>query len=125
MSESLARELQPFGIRVLIVEPGLFRTKFLSAFEEPATGLRKDYIGTPVDAALQAFKFRNGTQEGDPTKAAQRILEVVTGTGMGAGKENLLRLMLGPDCHARFQKKIETLQENLDQMKEISHSTSY
>ncbi|KAJ6134661.1 short-chain dehydrogenase/reductase SDR [Penicillium sp. IBT 18751x] len=125
MSESLARELQPFGIRVLVVEPGLFRTKFLSAFIEPAAGLRKDYIGTPVDEALQAFKSRNGSQEGDPMKAAQRIFEVVTGTGMGAGKEDYLRLMLGPDCHARFQKKTHALQENLDQMKEISHSTSY
>ncbi|KAJ5675215.1 short-chain dehydrogenase/reductase SDR [Penicillium maclennaniae] len=63
--------------------------------------------------------------EGDPMKAAQRIFEVVTGTGMGAGKEDYLRLMLGPDCHARFQKKTHALQENLDQMKEISHSTSY
>lgn len=125
MSESLARELQPFGIRVLVVEPGLFRTKFLSAFVEPAAGLSKDYIGTPVDNSLQAFRSRNGSQEGDPMKAAQRIFEVVTGTGMGAGKEDYLRLMLGPDCHARFRKKTDALQENLDQMKEISHSTSY
>lgn len=125
MSESLAKELQPFGIRVLVVEPGQFRTKFLSAFVEPAAGLRKDYTGTPVDNALQAFKSAHGNQQGDPMKAATRIFEVVTGSGLGAGKEDYLRLMLGPDCHARFQKKVDNLQENLDQVKEISHSTSY
>ena len=125
MSESLARELEPFGIRVLLVEPGLFRTKFLSTFVEPAAGLNKDYIGGPLDKAIQHFRTANGTQQGDPLKAGQRILDVVTGTGLGAGKGNLLRVPLGPDCYQRFQTKCETLQENLAQMKEIAHSTSY
>lgn len=125
MSESLAKELQPFGIRVLIVEPGLFRTRFLSTFVTPAAGLNEGYTGTPVDATLQAFKSKDGTQEGDPSKAALRIYEVVTGTGMGDGKQGLQRLMLGPDCYARFQAKANSLLENLDQMKEIAHSTSF
>jgi len=125
MSESLSKELQPFGIRVILVEPGLFRTQFLSSFVQPAAGLNKDYIGTPIDAALQSFKSKDGAQEGDPLKAAQRILDVVTGTGMGVGKDNLLRLPLGPDCYQRFQTKCDSLRENLEQMKEIAHSTSY
>lgn len=125
MSESLSKELKPFNIRVLIVEPGQFRTKFLSSFATPAAGLRDDYTGTPVDVTLQAFKAHDGAQQGDPAKAALRILETVTGTGMGAGKEDLQRLILGPDCYARFQSKANSLLENLDRMKEISHSTSF
>jgi hypothetical protein len=124
MSESLSRELAPFGIRVLIVEPGQFRTKFLSAFVEPAAGLNQDYVGTPLEATLNVFKSHDGKQTGDPVKAAQRVLEVVTGTGIGAGKESLLRLPLGPDCYQRFQTKLNTVQENLVQAKDIAFSTN-
>ncbi|KAJ5618949.1 short-chain dehydrogenase/reductase SDR [Penicillium lagena] len=125
MSESLARELAPFGIRVLIVEPGSLRTNFWSAYVEPVAGMNKAYAGTPLENVLQAFKSNKGTQPGDATKCAQRILEVVDGTGMGVGKGSLLRLPLGPDCFTRFQSKIETLQETLLQTKEIAYSTSY
>ncbi|GLI78308.1 hypothetical protein PoHVEF18_006619 [Penicillium ochrochloron] len=124
MSESLSRELAPLGIRVIIVEPGQFRTKFLSAFVEPAAGLNEDYIGTPLDSILKVFRTHDGKQTGDPTKAAQRVLDVVTGTGIGAGKENLLRLPLGPDCYQRFQAKLDAVQENLAQAKDIAHSTN-
>ncbi|KAK2760008.1 hypothetical protein FQN54_002744 [Arachnomyces sp. PD_36] len=125
MSESFARELAPFDIRVLIVEPGSLRTSFWSAYVEPAAGMNQDYAGTPLEHVLQAFKSNQGTQPGDAIKCAQRILEVVDGTGMGVGKGDLLRLPLGPDCYKRFQTKIDNLQENLVQMKEIAHSTSY
>lgn len=89
MSESLARELAPFNIRVLIVEPGQFRTKFLSAHVQPAAGMNEAYAGTPLEKYLQIFKSVDGKQMGDPAKAAQRILEVVTNTGMGAGKRRI------------------------------------
>ncbi|KAJ6006914.1 hypothetical protein N7451_004858 [Penicillium sp. IBT 35674x] len=125
MSESLSKELAPFGIRVLIVEPGAFRTQFLSAFVEPAAGMNMDYAGTPLEDFLHIFRSADGNQPGDPFKAAQRIVEVVSGVGMGAGKGRLLRLPLGPDCYKRLQAKIETMQENLAQVKEIAHSTSY
>ena len=125
MSESLARELAPFGIRVLVVEPGSRRTNFWSAYVEPAAGMNKDYARTPLEHVLQAFKSNKGAQPGDATKCAQRVLEVVDGIGMGAGKQDLLRLPLGPGCYQRFQAKIDVLQENLLQTKEIAHSTSY
>ncbi|KAJ6011692.1 Short-chain dehydrogenase/reductase SDR [Penicillium canescens] len=47
MSESLARELAPFNIRVLLVEPGSLRTNFWTAYVEPAAGVNKGYAGTP------------------------------------------------------------------------------
>ncbi|KAJ5183168.1 short-chain dehydrogenase/reductase SDR [Penicillium capsulatum] len=125
LSESLSRELAPFGIRVLVVEPGTLRTNFWSAYVEPAAGMNEDYVGTPLDHVLQAFRSNTRSQPGDAVKCAQRILEVVEGTGMGAGKGDLLRLPLGSDCYKRFQTKIDTMQENLLQTKEIAHSTSH
>ncbi|PWY80471.1 putative short chain oxidoreductase/dehydrogenase [Aspergillus sclerotioniger CBS 115572] len=125
MSESLSKELQPFGIRVVLVEPGYFRTKFFAAFVAPEAGLTEDYIGTPVEAALKLIKAKDGSQKGDPVKAAQRILEVVTGTGMGTDTEGFLRVPLGQDCYNRFQAKCDTLQANLVRMKEIAYSTGF
>ena len=125
MSESLSRELSEFGIRVLLIEPGQFRTKFLSAYVEPAAGMNKAYEGTTLETILNKFKSSDGKQQGDPVKAAQRILEVVTNTGMAAGKEGFLRVPLGQDCYERFRVKCESMQENLLQMKEIAHSTSF
>ncbi|KAJ5295688.1 hypothetical protein N7508_010509 [Penicillium antarcticum] len=124
MSESLARELAPFNIRVLVVEPGSLRTNFWTAYLEPAAGVNKGYAGTPLEHVLQAFKS-NKVQPGDAVKCAQRILEVVDGTGMGAGKGDLFRLPLGSDCYDRVQNKIKKLQDNLLEAKDIAHSTSY
>ncbi|GKZ54680.1 hypothetical protein AnigIFM49718_010499 [Aspergillus niger] len=127
MTESLSKELHPFGIRVLLVEPGYFRTKFFSAFVQPAAGLTEDYVGTPVEAALKLIKSKDGNQEGDPEKAARRILEVVMGTGMAADitDKGFLRVVLGPDCWKRFSGKIDGVRENLEAMREIAHSTSF
>ncbi|KAJ5247826.1 hypothetical protein N7468_002809 [Penicillium chermesinum] len=125
MSESLSRELEPFGIRVVIIEPGQFRTKFLASYVQPAAGMNKAYLGTPLDDVMKFFKQVNGSQHGDPVKAAQRILEIVSGTGMAAGKDKVLRFPLGPDCYKRFQTKIESMQSDWKETQEIAHSTNY
>ncbi|PYI13835.1 putative short chain oxidoreductase/dehydrogenase [Aspergillus japonicus CBS 114.51] len=128
MSESLAKELAPLGVRVLLVEPGTLRTGFWAAFVEPAAGLNPEYQGTPVEAVLTRFRGnRTGEATGgsDPGKAAQRIVEVVDGTGLGRGKDGLLRVPLGEDCYRRFQAKVEALQQNLEQMREIAHSIGF
>ncbi|KAJ5850215.1 short chain oxidoreductase/dehydrogenase [Penicillium solitum] len=50
--ESLFTELNPFNIRVLLVEPGAFRTKLIGSHKVPAAGMTKDYEGTPLGAAM-------------------------------------------------------------------------
>ena len=77
MSEALAREVGPWNIRVLIVEPGAFRTNFLGAFVRNEKGLNPAYQGTPVDEVLSKFQSADGEQPGDPVKGAKAIVEVV------------------------------------------------
>jgi hypothetical protein len=113
----------PFNIRVLIVEPGAFRTNFLSAYTTPAAGLNPAYEGTTIDQVLQVFQSSNGKQPGDPVKAVERIIDVVQGTGIGAGKTGYLRLPLGRDCIARAKGKLEEVRKNLDEMEAIACST--
>jgi hypothetical protein len=105
------------------VEPGAFRTNFLSAYATPAAGLNPAYEGTTIDRVLQVYQSSNGKQAGDPVKAVERIIDVVQGTGVGAGKTGCLRLPLGRDCIARAKVKLEELTKDLDEMQEIACST--
>jgi NAD(P)-dependent dehydrogenase (short-subunit alcohol dehydrogenase family) len=74
-SEVLAGEVAPFGVKVVIVEPGAFRTDWQgSSMELHAVGA--DYEQT-VGAMNRYRQENNGTQPGDPARAAQVIIDVV------------------------------------------------
>ncbi|KAE8372157.1 hypothetical protein BDV26DRAFT_274655 [Aspergillus bertholletiae] len=126
LSESLARELAPFNISVLIVEPGAFRTNFLSARQRNESGLSEPYKGGPVDTTLGLFESAQGKQKGDPEKAVARIFEVVTGEGAAGGlKGKILRLPLGPDCVGRMQAKLDKASADLNVAREFALKTNY
>ncbi len=76
MSESLAAEGRPFGLKVTIVQPGPFRTDFISRSLDRAAVEIPEY-----EASAGKFaKFINGVdgkQPGDPVRAAQVILQAV------------------------------------------------
>lgn len=89
-SEALAAEVAPFGIRVLIVEPGAFRTGLHGAAMRMTTPIAAyDAVTGPVRAMQAAF---DGAQPGDPAKAAAAIR-----TALDAD-EPPLRLPLGSDA---------------------------
>jgi NAD(P)-dependent dehydrogenase (short-subunit alcohol dehydrogenase family) len=130
ISEGLVLQLASFNVRVLIVEPGLFRTNWLDgSYVTPAAGLTKDYENGPVDQVLKKYPTMHGSQEGDPQKAAKRILEVITGTGTetGAGEtiDACLRLPLGNDAMDKAREKVSTLVQNLDAVEHMARSTTH
>lgn len=113
MSEALAAELAPLGIRLTLVEPGPFRTGFAgSAFTQSQTRIA-DY-----DETAGAFRTRmasvDGKQEGDPVKAAEAILHITT-------LENPpLRLPLGKIALGTIAAKLASVQQDLDHWREVS-----
>ena len=105
ISEALAAELAPFGIKVLIVEPGQFRTELAGAAMKhmPEISAYKDTVGKTRDFA----RTMGGTQEGDPLKAAAAI-----DTALHAEKTPL-RLQLGKDAIDAIREHSETLLKDL------------
>ncbi|OJI98810.1 hypothetical protein ASPVEDRAFT_38311 [Aspergillus versicolor CBS 583.65] len=124
LSEALSREVAAFDISVLIVEPGAFRTNFLSAAQPTETSLSEPYKGGIVETVLGKFDAAQGKQRGDPVKAVRRVFEVVTGTGQAGGlKGKILRLPLGPDCVERIEAKMGRLQSDWDTTREVALGT--
>lgn len=117
VSESLAAEVAPFGVRVLIVEPGAFRTRlFGSAFRTmPAMPEYESTVGPTRAYAASS----DGSQGGDPAKAARAIVDAVQ-----AGAPNL-RLPLGADAVKSIREKLAHVSEDVNQTEQIATDTAY
>jgi NAD(P)-dependent dehydrogenase (short-subunit alcohol dehydrogenase family) len=117
ISESLAVEVEPLGIRVLIVEPGAFRTEFGASRMHRSKTVIGDYASTvgPTRAAVDAM---DGSQPGDPTRAAAAIIEVVNAARAP------LRLALGDDAVDNIQAKHQRLAAELQGWERLSRSTA-
>lgn len=117
--ESLAPELQPFGIRTMLVEPGFFRTELLSEestnYPEP---LIDDY-SEKTRETVTAWKGMNGTQGGDPAKLAKGLILLI------GGDEAPFRWPAGADAVEAFKKKADELLAQADANRDLSSSLSF
>lgn len=115
MSEALAQEVAPFGIKVLIVEPGAFRTGFagdaLKAM--PVMDAYRNIVGTTRGFA----RDMDGRQEGDPDKAAAAI-----DTALKADTTPL-RLQLGADSVEFVRAHAEQLLADLRTWESVALNT--
>ncbi|MFD1082683.1 oxidoreductase [Micromonospora andamanensis] len=115
LSEALAAGVAPFGIRVLIVEPGAFRTEFGGHRMHRSPIIEEYAVSTgSTRAAVDAM---DGTQPGDPTKAARAILEVIDSA------DPPLRLALGNDAVDLIAAHHELLRTDLARWEKLSRST--
>lgn len=108
VSEALAKEVDPLGIRVIIVEPGPFRTGFYGESARAALATIDAYAAT-AGARRARLQASHGRQQGDPERAAEAIVRAV---GMS---DPPLRLPLGRDSVRWLRAKYSTALQNLDQ----------
>ncbi|KAL7800065.1 hypothetical protein V8C37DRAFT_3549 [Trichoderma ceciliae] len=121
--ECLAKELAIFspGIKVLIVEPGYFRTKVFSNINHVEPRI-PDYA--LFNAGVRQFEASLvGNEPGDADKAVTRMIELVNGTGMAAGKQIPLRVPLGTDGWDRVKAKCEETIKICEDWEEVAKST--
>lgn len=118
-SESLAREVAPFGIFVTIVEPGPFRTDFLSrqSLRFGATHIA-DYDGRR-DKVRAAFEDRSGQQPGDPVKLAEAVIRLASELNPP------LRFLGGAFAFETASAKIAQMKSDFDTWKEVTLSLDY
>jgi NAD(P)-dependent dehydrogenase (short-subunit alcohol dehydrogenase family) len=76
LSEALWQEVEPLGIRVMVVEPSGFRTDWAGRSAHESEHQIDDYVGT-AGAVRQQLRAQSGHQPGDPVRAARAILEAV------------------------------------------------
>ena len=107
ISESLATEVKPLGIDVLIVEPGPFRTNWAGpSIKQSATQI-EDYAATAGERRKQTAA-RSGNQAGDPVRAAQAIIDAAL------SDTPPLRLLLGKAALELARKKLDFLRSDFD-----------
>ncbi|KAF4784720.1 hypothetical protein HER10_EVM0011584 [Colletotrichum scovillei] len=128
--ETLSKELSILApnIKVIIIEPGFFRTKvFDNISNVPARIPEFAEFNAAIRAGAEALP---GTEPGDPEKAVARIAELVRGDGMvkegdGGGREVPLRVALGSDGWERIRDKCVGVLEGLRAWEDVARSTDF
>lgn len=118
MSEALAGEMAEFGVNVSIVEPGYFRTSFLTtdslSLPEATSGA---YPG--IHEMTQNHLALQGSQLGDPVKGAEAIIGIAVA---GAGP---LHQLLGSDSYEYAQAKVAALRGDIEAGRELAFTTDH
>ena len=107
LSEARAKEVEPLGIKVLIVEPGPFRTDWAGLSLQQVRQEIADYAPT-AGARRRQIAGYSGTQPGDPASAADAIIKAAESSTPP------LRLLLGRLALKEARAKIDTLRHDFD-----------
>lgn len=106
MSSALQKETAPLGIKVMVVEPGAFRTDF-SGRSLKQTQIRiDDYEATAGQRRIEN-DHTHGTQCGDPDKGARLVLEAIQ------SPQPPFKLILGQDAWEVYQQRAEKQREEM------------
>lgn len=120
LSQSLAQEVAPFGIKVTAVAPGGFRTDFLSDHSIRRSGKgSSDAYAETVGTALAHLGEIAGRQIGDPARAAAAIIAAVD------TEQPPLHLLLGSDALRRTREKLATVTREIDAWETVTLGTDF
>ncbi|MGI4897627.1 MAG: short-chain dehydrogenase/reductase, partial [Janthinobacterium lividum] len=117
-SESLSQEVAPLGIKVLLVEPGPFRTDWAGRSTSRTPVQIADYKAT-VGKRMEASQSGSGKQQGDPVRGCEAIIKAVE------SENTPLRLLLGEPAFKMAIEKTDMLKENFEAWKELALSADF
>ncbi|MCX4559018.1 SDR family oxidoreductase [Streptomyces phaeochromogenes] len=117
--ESLRYDVEPYGIRTTVVEPGFFRTELLvdasTTWPEPTI----DDYAERTTATIAAWKSMNGQQTGDPVKLARALLTIADRA------EPPLRFVAGADAIEGVEAKARELLAQAQASRELGGDLAY
>ena len=116
ISESVGKEVKPFGITVTAVAPGSFRTDWAGRSMIRTPRSIADYDGM-FDPIREARHQKSGRQLGDPSKAARAMLQIIASDSPPA------HLLLGSDAIDLVRQKWASLAEEINQWETVTRST--
>lgn len=119
LSQSLAQEVNSLGIRVTLVEPGAFRTDFLSDHSSRNSDHRIDDYAPTAHANLVYLTEIDGKQIGDPKLGALAIIKAVE------AETPPMHLVLGSDALDHVRENQAQLTSNLSTWESVSLSTDF
>lgn len=118
LSESLSQEVAPLGIKVLIVEPGPFRTDWAGRSTSRTPVQIADYEST-VGIRMKASQNGSGKQQGDPVRGCEAIIRAVE------AEDPQLRLLLGEPALKMALEKLDMLKNNFEADQELTLSADF
>ena len=119
LTEALADELSPLGIKATIIEPGYFRTDFLDARSLSVSQARIDDYADTAGAVRTHAADLNHRQPGDPAKLAAAIVT------LGGSPDAPLRMPYGSDTVAAIEAKNAFVAKELAAWRAVSVSTDF
>jgi NAD(P)-dependent dehydrogenase (short-subunit alcohol dehydrogenase family) len=117
--ESLATEVDQFGISTTIVEPGFFRVELLTPESTTWAELSIDDYAVQTAETKAAWQSMNGQQGGDPAKLTAALVSVVDTDKPPA------RWVAGADAVQAVEDKAKTLLAQVDAYRELSSSLAH
>jgi NAD(P)-dependent dehydrogenase (short-subunit alcohol dehydrogenase family) len=118
ISETLALELEPLGIKVILIEPGGMRSNFATGNRQWTARRLEDYNAT-VGASRQILIESVGQELGDPIKAAAAIVSVVDLPSPP------LRVLLGSDALEYTLNKLREQQRQITAFEALTRSSDH
>ena len=113
LSEVLAEEVRPLGIKVTLVEPSAFRTDWAGRSANEARTEIADYAAT-AGAVRRELRELSGKQPGDPVRAASAIIQAVE------APDPPLHLLLGKDALRLAREKLDALHRDFDTWQNVT-----
>jgi NAD(P)-dependent dehydrogenase (short-subunit alcohol dehydrogenase family) len=114
--ESLAPEVEPFGIHTTVVNPGFFRTELLTKESTNYAPASIDDYAERNAAMRELYESTNGKQPGDPAKLAQALLTIVD------QEQPPFRFIAGADAIEQAEAKLAERQKQIDAYRDLSTS---
>jgi short-subunit dehydrogenase len=117
-SEALKKEVEPLGIKVLLVMPSGFRTDWAGRSANDAPATISDYAQT-ADANKETIRGLSGKQAGDPVRGVKAIIDAVE------DRNSPFNLFLGKAALRGALTRIEGLQKDIEANREITEGADF